>query len=137
VALSEDGKHILTGSADNQVVFWDAATAKKTQTIEGHAAPITGLTLSDDGKRLWTTSEDGTVRLWDMAAGKELCRLHALDADKNWLVLTPDGRFDGSEGAWKYLAYREPGGLKLHDDEATRKKFHRPGLLAEVWKGVK
>jgi len=28
-----------------------------------------------------------------------------------------------------------PGTLDLIDDDATRKKFHRPGLLADIWKG--
>jgi len=46
-----------------------------------------------------------------------------------------DGFFDGFKDAWRFVAYREPDTLKLLDDDATRKRFHRHGLLAEVWKG--
>jgi hypothetical protein len=42
-----------------------------------------------------------------------------------------------SPGAWRYVAFRQPGTLKLVDDDATRKQFNRPGLLAKVWKGAK
>jgi hypothetical protein len=91
--------------------------------------------LSRGGKHLWTASDDGTVRLWDVATGKERCQLHSLGAGTDWLVVTPDGRFDGSAGAWRYVAYREEGTRTLLDDDATRERFHRPGLLAEVWKG--
>ena len=35
------------------------------------------------------------------------------------------------------VAYRVPGTLKVVDDEATRKQFHRPGLLALILKGEK
>ena len=94
--------------------------------------------LSRDGKHVWTTAlNDCTTRLWDPATGKERCRLYSLDAGKDWLVVTPDGCFDGSEGAWKFVTYRVPGTLKLLDDDATRKQFHRPGLLAKIWKGEK
>lgn len=71
------------------------------------------------------------------ATGKELCRLYSFDAGKDWLVVTPEGSFDGSPGAWRFVAYRVPGTLKLLDDDATRRRGYRPGLLAQVWKGDK
>jgi hypothetical protein len=51
------------------------------------------------------------------------------------LVVTPDGYFDGSAGAWAYVAFREEGTLTLRKDDATRKQFHRAGLLGKVMKG--
>jgi hypothetical protein len=62
---------------------------------------------------------------------------YSLDAGKDWLVVTPAGFFDGSPGACRLVSYRVPGTLKLVDDDATRRRFHRPGLLAQVWKGEK
>ena len=92
------------------------------------------MALSGDGKHLWSASGDGSTRLWDPVTGKERCRLYSFDAGTDWLVVTPDGLFDGSKDAWRFVAYREPGTLKLLDDDTTRKRFHRPGLLADVWK---
>jgi len=135
VALSGDAKHILTGSSDKTAILWEAASGKKLQIFQGHTDTVQSVALSADSKTLWTASADGTARLWDPATGKERCRLYSLDAGKDWLVVTPEGLFDGSPGAWPFVAYRVPGTLKLLDDDATRKRFHRLGLLAKVWKG--
>jgi len=71
----------------------------------------------------------------DAVKGKERCRLYSFDAGKAWLVVTPEGLFDDSEGAWQFVTYRVPGTLRLVDDDATRRRFHRSGLLAKVWQG--
>jgi WD40 repeat protein len=129
VALSRDGKHVVTGGT--AVILWEAASGRKLRTFEGH-----GMALSRDGQHLWTASP-GAARLWDPATGKERCRLYVFDAGKEWLVVTPDGSFDGSEGAWRFVTYRVPGTSRVVDDDATRRRFHRPGLLAQIWKGDK
>ena len=132
---SGDAKQVLTGSFDNTAILWDAASGKKLHTFQGHTNFVMNVALSRDGKQPWTVSLDGTVRLWDPATGKERCRLYSFDAGKDWLVVTPEGLFDGSAGAWRFVAYRVPGTLTLVDDDATRRLHHRPGLLAELWKG--
>jgi WD40 repeat protein len=139
-ALSGDGKLVVTWSHDDGImILWDAVSGRKLQTI--HGGPylnITAVVLRGDGKQLWTASGDGTTRLWDPATGKERCRLYCFTTyEKDWLVVTPEGLFDGSEGAWQFVTYREPDTLKLIDDDATRRRFHRPSLLAHVWKGEK
>jgi WD40 repeat protein len=139
VALSRDGNHVVTGSWDRTARLWDVASGKMLQSFQGHTRSVTSVALSprpiDKGGQLWTASEDGTVRLWDPASGKERCRLYSLNAGKDWLVVTPAGLFDSSEGARRFVAYRVPGTLTLVDDDATLRRFHRPGLLARVWKG--
>jgi WD40 repeat protein len=129
VALSSDDRHVLAG-----VNLWEAASARKLQTFQ-EAGGVSGVALSGDGKHAWTAATDGTTRLWDPVTGKERCRLYSLDRGKDWLVTTPAGFFDGSEAAWRLVTYRVPGTLKLIEDDATRRRFHRPGLLAQIWKG--
>src|SRR5262249_62016819 len=77
----------------------DAATGKKLHTLQGHTDFVMNVALSRDGKQPWTVSLDGTVRLWNPDTGKELCRLYSFDAGKDWLVVTPEGHFDGAECA--------------------------------------
>jgi hypothetical protein len=43
-------------------------------------------------------------------------RLISLDGGKDWLVVSPDGFFDGSKGGWRYVSYRRAGTLELVDD---------------------
>jgi WD40 repeat protein len=114
--------------------LWEADGGKKLQTFQGHTHLVMSVALSGDGKHLWTTSRDGSTRLWNTATGKELCTLLSMDGGKDWLVVTPEGFFDGSPGAWRFVAYRVSGSLKVVDDDATRKQLHRPGLLSRVLK---
>lgn len=88
-----------------------------------------------DGKHLWTASWDNTARLWDAATGKQLCALVIYEGGDHWLVVTPDGYFDGNAGGKKYMAWRFPGSYEIINDEETYKKFHRPDLLAKLLKG--
>jgi WD40 repeat protein len=134
VAISGDGRQIVTGSSDKTAILWEAATGRQRQTFQGHTNDITSVAISPDSKHLWTTSADGSTGLWDLATGKERCRLYSPDAGQEWLVVTPDGFFDASPGAWQFVAYRLPGTLDLKYDETTLRRFYRPGLLAELWK---
>jgi WD40 repeat protein len=109
------------------------ANGKKLHTFQGHTNFVWNVALSRDGKEPWTVFLDGTVRLWDPATGKERCRLYSFDAGKDWLAVTPEGLFDGSEGAARFAAYRVPGTQQFVDDDATRRRFYRPGLLAQLW----
>jgi WD40 repeat protein len=137
VNLSGDGKHLAAGFQGKTAILWDAATGNKLQTFTGHTALIWGLSVSHAGKFLWTASQDGTTRLWSTATGKELCTLFSLDAGKEWLVLTPDGYFDGSPDACQRMTWRQAGSPQVIDDEATRKRYYRPGLLGLLVKGEK
>ena len=46
VALSHDGKRILTGSYDKTAILWDADTARPFQTSKGHTDAVTSVALS-------------------------------------------------------------------------------------------
>jgi WD40 repeat protein len=135
--MSGDARLVLTGSADLTAILWRSVDGKKLQTLLGHAGVVSSVAVSRDGKHLWTASMDGTTRLWDPASGKERCRLYSFDAGKDWLVVTPEGLFDGSPGAGRFVTYRDAASGRLVDDDATRQRFHRPGLLAQVWKSAR
>jgi hypothetical protein len=113
------------------------STGKPRVTFRGHSRSVTSVALSADGRHVWTGSYDGTTRLWDALTGQELCSLVSLDGGKDWLVVSPDGFFDGSKGGWRYLSYRRAGTLELVDDEATLQKFYRPALMGLLLKGQK
>jgi WD40 repeat protein len=135
VSLSSDGRRLATGSSDGTAIVWDAATGQKLRTFTGHSSSVESVSLSSDGRRLVTGSSDGTTRLWDADTGRELCALLSLDAGQDWLVVTPDGYFDGSPNAAKFLSYRIAGTLEFVPLENYRKEFERPGLLAKILKG--
>ena len=65
MAFSPDGATLASGSADETVGLWDAATGEPKGTLTGHKDAINYLAFSSDGTTLASGSVDGTVLLWD------------------------------------------------------------------------
>src|SRR5262245_53763772 len=51
VALSADGKRLVSGSEDRTIKVWDLEAGKETCTLRGHTSGVRSLALSADGKR--------------------------------------------------------------------------------------
>jgi WD40 repeat protein len=70
VACSPDGRLIVSGSRDNTIQLWDAATGKPIGSpLQGHpnslySAPVA---FSPDGRRVVSGSSDYTLRVWDVS----------------------------------------------------------------------
>jgi WD40 repeat protein len=134
-SYSPDGKHIVTASFDHTAIVWNAVTGQKLRTLTGHTGSVASASFSPGSKHIITASSDSTTRLWDAASGRELCSLISLDAGKDWLVTTPEGYFDGSAIASRFVSYRIAGTNDFVALESCRKQFERPGLLARVLTG--
>ena len=72
VAISRDGKRIVSGSWDNTVKVWDADTGLNLLTLNGHTGIVTSVAMSPDGKRIVSGSWDKTLRVWDAHTGQIL-----------------------------------------------------------------
>jgi WD40 repeat protein len=114
LALSPDGKRLVTGSEDHTIRLWNTTTGKQVRDFQGHQATIHCLAWSGDGKRIVSSAgdidvklsmklmregksnapalTDYSVRVWDADTGGELFRLGGVPGHFT-AALSPDGRF--------------------------------------------
>ncbi len=71
VALSSEGKRVLTGGGDGAWRLWDAG-GELLMEQETYGSEIHAVAFSPDRTLLLTASEDGTVQLWSVASGERV-----------------------------------------------------------------
>jgi serine/threonine protein kinase len=66
LALTEDGKTLLMGLEDGNVLVYDIATEKLRQRLKEHRGPVFGMEFFPDGKRFVSASDDGRILVWTL-----------------------------------------------------------------------
>ena len=69
--LSRDGGRVVTGSRDNTVKVWDAATGALILDFARHRGAVRDVAFSEDGTSVVSMSADRTARVWDTTTGVE------------------------------------------------------------------
>jgi len=136
VAFSRDGKRFASASTDNTIKIWDLATRRELKTLVGHTANVESMDFSPDGRLLASASDDGGTFLWDASTGEHLLTLISLDDGGEWMVVTPQGLFDGTPLSWNQILWRyNQDTFNVAPIEWFFTEFYCPGLLADVFAG--
>jgi WD40 repeat protein/uncharacterized caspase-like protein len=139
ICLSAD-EHLLAAGYGNKIDIVEVASGKTIRTLP-HAGRIVSLSFSPDGRFLVALGENNDKYIWDASSGDKLATLVNLSAalsgrGGDWLVVTPDGLFDGSPAAWKQILWRFGGNtFDVMPAETYFNEFYYPGLLGEVMSG--
>lgn len=76
IAVSPDGKRIVTGGWDKAVKIWDIATGKELITLpRAHTDYTSCVAFSPDGKQIVSGDDSGEINVWDASSGNEVMRL--------------------------------------------------------------
>jgi WD40 repeat protein len=65
LAVSMDGRRIVSGVQDGKIIIWDADTKEITRCLSHHTDWVICIKFSPDEKRLASASVDGTLKIWD------------------------------------------------------------------------
>jgi WD40 repeat protein/serine/threonine protein kinase len=120
MAMSADGRRVVTIGGTLVGQIWDARLGAKVAELEGHIGWISSVEFSPDGERIVTADEDATVRIWDAVTGSQMMVLQAdLDDSARALAASPRACFgpggvhiagvgvDGELLIWGGLSNRE------------------------------
>ena len=66
VALSFDGKRLVSAGSNGFVTVWDAVSGQKLHSLEGHTGEVRGVVFSPDGKWVASAGSDKTVKVWTL-----------------------------------------------------------------------
>jgi WD40 repeat protein len=136
-AFSPDSRMLASVGDAAVVKLWDTATGRELATLKGHSQSVKAVAFSSDGKLLVSGSDDGSARLWDVNSGEPLATLVMLNGGADWLVVTPDGLFDGTPGAWSRIFWRfSPNDIfDVAPVEIFLNEYFYPGLLSDIASG--
>jgi hypothetical protein len=132
VAFAPDGRTIVSGSSDHTLKLWDVASGRELSTLSGHSNWVFAVAFSADGRTIVSGSSDSSLRLWDAATGSERAMLVSFK-DGEWIAMTPEGYYTGSEKADRYVNVRI--GDKVYGIDQYREKFYRPEAVMAALAG--
>ena len=92
VAWSPDGRRIASGSWDQTVQVWDAATGGNVFIYRGYSSYVKALAWSPDGRHIAVAGGDGTVQVWDATDGGNIYIYRGHSAQVNAVTWSPDSR---------------------------------------------
>jgi WD40 repeat protein len=137
VTFSPDGKWIGTGSGDNTIRIWDAATGERKARIP-HTNPVYCIAFSPDSKTLASGGSDGAVTLWDVASGEKKKTLPDVTSGAVvWIRFAPDGHAVATFGLrevrttdpviWDVTSGKQLASLQGHTDKVNALAFSPDG----------
>ena len=131
VAVSGDGKRVVSGSFDGTLKLWNPATGELIRTFEGYSGSLTSVAYSRDGRRVFSGSLDGTIRIWNPETGELIATLLGVREGEG-LAITAAGFFAGSPKARIFSAVR---GLEVYSIAHFYEHLYRPDLVEQLLKG--
>lgn len=118
LALSPDGRRLLSGGFDYRMILWDLASARALTHFDEHGAAVNAVAFLGSDRAV-SASDDGLVRLWSLAEKRLLSEFSGHRGRVVALALDPEsGRmatagWDGTIRLWALATGEEV--LRLED----------------------
>lgn len=128
VAISRDGRWVLTASDDGSARLWQADSGKEVRRFEGYDGGVSAVDFDPAGGRVLTAGTDSAARLWDMATGRVVKTLLGHTGPLTSAAWSPSGSHivagghDGTASLWDVQSGRR-----------TALEGHRKHISAVAW----
>jgi WD40 repeat protein len=114
IAISPDGKLVVTGSADRSIILSDLSDGKELWRLQFRGV-VSSVAFTPDGKRILVGCRDKNLIICDVELGKELSRFNTFARAITAIEVSPSG---------KYVAVGFDTGVTLIFEIET-KKLHK------------
>jgi WD40 repeat protein len=107
LAVSPDGKRLLTGDDQSRVALWNLDDLELEYEQKRSTQGVWGVAFSPDGRRAVSGGDDFQVRLWDADTLTELRHFPGHTSSVRGVAFLPDGRHalsasgDGTVRVWR------------------------------------
>ncbi len=132
LAISPDGKWLISGSVDKTVNVWNLDQATILYSLKAHTNEVWAVAMSPDNKTAASGSGDSTIKLWDLATGSFKKQFSSQSGWVVALAFSPAGKTLVSGGAdstikvWDLATDQLRATLKGHSERLVALAF-RPG----------
>jgi WD40 repeat protein len=129
-SFSADGESLLLGTAVGLHRF-----GRTGNPIWSIPVPeqVTGVNISRDGRFVIVALADGTLRWHSQMDGKELLAFYVLNDRRSWVLWTPDGSFDASDGGGALVLIetdKGPEAVRKTELAGLRSPNQRPDVVS-------
>ena len=114
LAISPDGRSVLAGLLDGNIVLWEIASQKERLRLRGHLGRVNDVVFGRDGLRALSGGDDGQVILWNLTTGQEVRRFGGHSGVVRAVDISSDDRTAAS-GGFAGPSMMAPGELILWD----------------------
>ena len=92
IAVSPDGRTVVSASSDGTAKIWDAATGRLLQTLRHFDKFLRSIAISPDGRLINSAGISDKLNLWDTATGKLVEAIEFKHHSVNAVAFSLDGR---------------------------------------------
>lgn len=128
VAVSPDGRNILSGSFDTSVIRWSVATGFAEQVLRFHSSAVNAVVFLSDG-RMASAGADAQIAIWTAGRSKPDTILSGHDAPVVALAVSPDrttlasASWDSTVRLWPLDGVGKPRVLQGHSQNVNGVAF--------------
>lgn len=126
VKLNHTGQILAVGNEQGELILYNRISLKELHRIKLHQGQVREIIFTHNDQYIITRSTEGEIVLFDTENHKKLFSWYFLN-EKDWVVVSEDGYFDGTESGFSYIHYVK--GLKTYNLNQFFKKYYNPGVL--------
>jgi len=132
VTLKNESSQLFLGCNDRKIICYDYKKKQIIKQFTAHQSGVSELKIHPQLDVLYSRSVAGEIKVWNANDYSE--KMTFLQINENdWLVSQPQGYFDGTSNAMKYINY--VSGMKALEVGSFFKKYYYPNLYKQIQNG--